>query len=195
MRSAKTRVIPTGRQQGAVLVVSLSILLILSLISITAVRNTTLQERMAGNALDLNAAFQSSESALRVGENWLQSLIEEPVRADQFTTGCGSGGKHCIWEKNKLFEAAGVTSYTSNQVWSLTSGAGITQLAADTIPDVSEQPRYVVEFIDFIRDGMNLGQQQDIGQSSYRAYYRVTAKGNGRSTAETYVASTYARRY
>lgn len=58
-------------QRGAVLIVSLIFLLLLTLIGTTAMRNTTLQERMAGNTRDTNLSLQAAEAALRAGQNWV----------------------------------------------------------------------------------------------------------------------------
>jgi len=53
------------RQTGAALIVSLVLLLIMTVLGVTAMRTTTLQERMAGNLRDNNLAFQDAEAALR----------------------------------------------------------------------------------------------------------------------------------
>ncbi|MFC4260131.1 PilX N-terminal domain-containing pilus assembly protein [Marinobacter lacisalsi] len=58
-------------QQGSALIVSLIMLLLISLIGISSMQGTVLQERMASNLQDRNIAFQASERALKVGENWL----------------------------------------------------------------------------------------------------------------------------
>jgi len=56
-------------QSGVVLVISLVMLLLLTLIGITGMNSTTLEEKMAGNMRDRNIAFQAAESALKVAEN------------------------------------------------------------------------------------------------------------------------------
>lgn len=58
-------------QRGAVLVVSLIFLLLLTLIGTTAMRTTTLQERMAGNTRDTNLSLQAAEAGLRAGQAWV----------------------------------------------------------------------------------------------------------------------------
>jgi type IV pilus assembly protein PilX len=55
-------------QSGAVLVVSLLLLLVMTVLALTASQTTRLQERMAGNARDLDLAFQASEAGLRAAE-------------------------------------------------------------------------------------------------------------------------------
>jgi len=74
----KTRIIrphppaSTGRQRGAVLIISLIFLLLMTLIGVISMQGTTLQERMAGNTRDRNLALQASEAALRAGEAWIE---------------------------------------------------------------------------------------------------------------------------
>lgn len=58
-------------QQGVVLVVSLLMLLVLTLVGVTAMQLSTRQEKMAGNTRDLDVALQAAEAALRFGESQL----------------------------------------------------------------------------------------------------------------------------
>ncbi len=62
------------RQSGAVLVVSLILLLVLTLISVSSMQGTTLEEKMAGNSLDRNLAFQATESTVREAEQSIESI-------------------------------------------------------------------------------------------------------------------------
>ncbi|UFH48798.1 pilus assembly PilX family protein [Pseudomonas sp. KNUC1026] len=55
-------------QRGAVLIVALVFLLLLTLIGISSMQNATLQEKMAGSVATRNTTLQLAESALRVGE-------------------------------------------------------------------------------------------------------------------------------
>lgn len=55
-------------ERGAVLIVALIMLLLLTIIGLSSMRGTSLQESMAGNMRDSNLALQASEAALRKGE-------------------------------------------------------------------------------------------------------------------------------
>ena len=59
--------IPCKAQRGAVLVLSLVMLLALTFIGVASMSNSTLQERIVGGARDNNLAFQAAESALLFG--------------------------------------------------------------------------------------------------------------------------------
>lgn len=52
------------KQKGAVLVVSLMMLLVLTVIGVTGLSNTTLEERMSSNFHHTTLAYQAAESAL-----------------------------------------------------------------------------------------------------------------------------------
>ncbi len=56
-------------QSGAALFVCLVLLTIMTLIGISSVSTTVLEEKMAGNTRNRHLAFQAAEAALRAGEN------------------------------------------------------------------------------------------------------------------------------
>ncbi|HMN93007.1 MAG TPA: PilX N-terminal domain-containing pilus assembly protein [Hydrogenophaga sp.] len=56
------------RQSGAVLVIGLIILVVLTLLGVQGMRTNVAQERMASNMRERNLAFQAAEAALRQGE-------------------------------------------------------------------------------------------------------------------------------
>lgn len=65
-------------QSGSALLISLVFLLLLTMIGLASIQDSTLQERMAGNERNRNLAFQSAEAALRAGERWLLGSIGLP---------------------------------------------------------------------------------------------------------------------
>lgn len=52
-------------QQGVVLIMALVILVLVTLVGVSTVRGTTIEEKMAGNARDRDKAFQAAEAAVR----------------------------------------------------------------------------------------------------------------------------------
>lgn len=73
------------QQSGAVLVISLIMLLLLTLIGITGMQTTSLEEKMAGNMRDKDLAFQAAESALKAAEASLSPT--PPAFSDAGTDG------------------------------------------------------------------------------------------------------------
>ncbi len=65
------------QERGAVLIVALVFLLIMTLIGVFAMRGTIMEERMAGNLRDRNLAFEAGETALRDVERWLDDQGRE----------------------------------------------------------------------------------------------------------------------
>ena len=61
-------------QRGAVLIVALVFMLIISVLGVASMRNATMQERMAGNNKDINIAFQAAEAAVREAEAAMDAL-------------------------------------------------------------------------------------------------------------------------
>ena len=67
-------------QRGAALLVSLVMLLLLTVIALAGVSDSTLQQRMAHNSRQLNKSFQAAESALRHLEQQLEAgLLSLPT--------------------------------------------------------------------------------------------------------------------
>ena len=60
-------------QRGVVLPVVIILMLIMSILAVSEMDDTAMQERMSGNLRNRDIAFQAAESALREGEAWLQA--------------------------------------------------------------------------------------------------------------------------
>lgn len=66
-------VMPSTRQRGSALIISLVMLTLLMLTAVGSISSSIVQERMAHNASQLNQRFQAAESGLR--------YVEQQVRA------------------------------------------------------------------------------------------------------------------
>lgn len=62
-------------QQGAVLISGLGLLLVISLLGMTAMSTATMEEYMARNLRDHNLAFEAAEAALRAGERDVRNAL------------------------------------------------------------------------------------------------------------------------
>jgi type IV pilus assembly protein PilX len=67
------------QQQGAALLVALILLVLMTLLGISALQSGALEERMAGHTYDRSISFQSAEAALRETETYLNALATKPV--------------------------------------------------------------------------------------------------------------------
>lgn len=155
------------KQSGAVLAISLIMLLLLTLIGISGMQTTVLEEKMASNSRDQNIAFQAAEAALRAGE----LFIEESVSTDKtdFTTSpVNANGLHLATED---------VDYKAVATWTDAESVEF----ATTIPLVAAKPRYYIEYIN---------------DTAPNSYFRITARGTGRqSTSHVYLRSLYGKKF
>lgn len=164
-------------QSGAVLVVAMVMLLLLTLIGMAAIRGSTLQERMAGNMRDRNLAFQSAEAALRAGEAVLDGF-NIPV----FGSVRGYG--------LPVDDPSNVT-FWDNASWWAANGVQ----TALGLENVRAQPSYYIEEVEtlFSADTTGSVEFKDGGPEPVKAY-RVTSRATGGSAdAVVILQSTYKR--
>ncbi|MEA3277710.1 MAG: PilX N-terminal domain-containing pilus assembly protein [Pseudomonadota bacterium] len=185
-----------ANQGGIVLVTGLLILLVMTLIGVTALQTTTLEEKMAGNMQNRNMALQATEAALRNAEDWINSHVTEPPET--------SGGTNGVWilnapdpdvsstepwwdEADESWWSANAAPYGGDPV--NPTGAGTTLDA-----NLAAQPRYLVEQQAFVPDSLVVDPYRT--QNAGKVYYRVTGRGVGGSdTAVSRLQGTYTRRY
>lgn len=172
-----------SRQRGVVLAVSLIMLLVITLLGVTAMQSTLLQERMAGNVREVNLAFQAAEAALRDGEKVLAALTVRPTTCS--TAPCSSS----VWARDVLL----VEPAAQTAAWWTANGQ---EYGADASQEITEgvaaDPYFVIEELDFIPDSLRLGHGVPVG----RHYYRTAAHGVSASeTSRSVVESTFVRRF
>lgn len=173
------------RQRGTALVMALVLLLVLTILGVSAMSTTALQEKMAANTKDRNTAFQAAESALLRAENWVFEQIGKPVFPNN---------------------AVGlyVPSTTATPVWESVVWTGTTNLvvypgtptasASGGLAMVSVQPKYVIEDLGEVQDeGGSLALSTNY-KSKGKTIVRITAYGTGGTTASVVMLqSTYGR--
>ena len=133
-------------QGGVVLFMCLIMLLLLTVMGISSVQTTSLQQRMARNASDTNLAFQAAESALRDGEILLESMTS--------TVNFDAGNA----ENNGFYyeEEPGDEPNWRTLDW---SGANGYREAETEITGVEIQPKYILEHVKEVisdADSLNL---------------------------------------
>ena len=171
-----------GRQIGAVLVISLLILLVLTILGMSAMGTAGLEEKMAGNARAKDLSFQAAESGLRAGEarfqgagTWANTI---PV--------VGGTGADKIWAK----DATGIsTADPQTTSWWSANAIALTGNFGDPDPD----PRYVIEEYGFFSAG-SLNPEEGRAKCIGKFYFRITAHGAVGNTA-TVLQSVYAKSY
>jgi type IV pilus assembly protein PilX len=170
-------------QSGAVLIVALVLLLVLTVLGTSGIQDTLITERMTGNFRDTSVAFESAESSLRV----LEEIISDT--GFDFDASVTSGD----------LNGYNVTDSTISVVpvgWAVNPYASVSLLSVSVaLPDViSGQPEYYVERLPpvSIPGGSLVLGFQDTALDL--VFYRVTSKGFGVSpNAEVVLQSTFFR--
>jgi type IV pilus assembly protein PilX len=153
-------------QTGAVLAISLIILLLLTIIGITASQVTGLEEKMAGNLRDRNLAFQAAETALREGEKKTSSLPQCPILS-------ASGGFYPHTDSPVIDDS-------STSVWS--NPGKYFGYEGESLVNITStrQPKFIIQCINSVKGSSSL--------------YRITARGTGGTTdAVVILQSIYKR--
>jgi len=151
------------RQHGLVLVVSLIFLLLMTLIGITSIRTTTMEERMAGNTRDQHLAFMAAETTLREAETALEAFASTAV----FGTGTGNG----------YYDTDNDADYTVSGTWT-----GTDSIVATSIPEVNTAPRYYIKLVTCISGtggGMGMSGYGKVKGGGDTQLFRITARGTG----------------
>ena len=161
-----------GKQQGMALVMGLMILLVMTLISVSAMRSTLMQERMAGGFQGQQVAFQAAEAALSAAKEELEGMSRADFGTGGFyLRGDGSHGPPPAWsEPDAAIAADGFETY---------SDAVSSKAARD--------PRFVVV------DLLAKCTQGSIGAGGKKVpqAYRIMARGFGTNENQQTVLESY----
>ena len=174
-------------QRGVVLVVALIMLLAMTMVGVTLMSGATLQERMAGNSLQLSLARMNAEAALRQAEIALDNMnitstdgvTPRDVIANNFN-GNGDGRYIAIVEPNYVADFDELTADLSESSnW--TAGNSI---AAVTTVSGSSTPRYTIEYIGRIThanvgEGIDISVEKIYQDNKVPFAFRITAIGYG----------------
>jgi type IV pilus assembly protein PilX len=143
-------------QSGAVLIVSLLFLVVLTMLGVTAMTGTTFEERMAGNARDAAVAQHSAEAALRKARDTILGLGGSPAPLEgnfnKTTDPAGLCEAGLCTPRPYVRDVGTVPPEIPAAVtWSETADSGgttkpyATGSAADRLRGVSKQSRYIIE--------------------------------------------------
>ena len=138
-----------NRQGGTVLVISMIILLAMTLIGITGMQTTVLEEKMTGNQRDRNLALQASEAGLRESLDWVEDKAKRPAGMPL----SANDGSTKIWKEcyaKKTGTSCGDGTTAVNISWLESNGSAYGSLMDGTDSDgmdatVSNLPRTIIE--------------------------------------------------
>lgn len=157
------------QQQGAVLVIGLIMLTVMTLLAVTSMQSSSLQELMSSNTKDKVTAFEAAEAAIRVAEEFLDN---------------GGALNLGVFDGNKT---DGLMSHLYDEVWNEINWIDSDSIkVADDIGGVTSKPRYVIQHIGSVAP--TAAQRLNV-ESSYGAgateslveMFKITARGTGGS--------------
>ena len=170
---------PQTYQRGGALIISLVFLLVITLMAVTSMRSTTLQERMAGNTRDRNLAFQAAESGLREAEMYIEGIAS----LGGFD---GVGGLYGRTDTEP--------DYQDYSMWS----DGSSYVTADETYGAFQEPRYFIRHFTTVvgeEGAMNMSGYGDNKGTGDVTIFRITSRGTGGGTdsAEVILRTQYGR--
>jgi type IV pilus assembly protein PilX len=199
-----------NKQQGALLVVSVLLLLVLTIISISSITATVLQEKTSRNGFNTQRAFHASEASLRIAEDYIRQMTARPTSKNSCTDDCD-----IIWSKDAISISYGgayqnnwwaVANATTNDAWwnskthsspSILTPSGVS--AQDSLQYVANQPRFIAEELAFIPDDLSPNTRASgVGLNFYRLTSRGTggeAMASGVSPSQVYLQSIFGKRF
>jgi type IV pilus assembly protein PilX len=169
-------------QSGAALVVSLLILLVMTLIGISSMQTTTMQEKMSSNLREHEQAFEAAESALRAAEQYIENNVSLTATFDSN----GSDG---------LYDTDGVQDRWRNLLWDGSDSREDT--SHNGTYDAAANPRYIIEYYGSAQtevDKYNLSGYGSGAGGGDLELFRITARGTGANSASpVYLQSYYSK--
>lgn len=159
-------------QSGAALITCLLFLMIMTLLGVSSMSSSTMEEKMAGNTRNKHLSFHSAESAIRVAEDWVEDspLIKGIVAdgTDRYYDKPTAGSAH-IWNDN-------------SSTWEAVSISG---------SDAARNPEYLVE--NFSETTIDINCASDLPAGSGLCFldvFRVTSRGFGKNELNPSIVQT-----
>ena len=160
-----------GTQRGIALLVALALLTALTVATLAVAHTTTLELAMARNDEDALRALHAADAALTEAEAWLRANGADPT---------------------SLVAAAGGVGLFATPVYGVNGPSALdvrtVGQAATIPPGVAAPPRYVIEWLGGRVDSGTKAQPLPPAQVDW---YRITARGVGRSFAVAVAQSTW----
>lgn len=171
-----------NKQTGAVLVIGLMMLVVLTLVGITSMQSAGLQTLMAQGSTDKALAFEAAEAALR---NAADALDNGAFIPDEFEHDANDGLYQN--EFDAIWKDWGEADWNSKG-------------RVTSFPGVANDPRYVIQRIATIipnQDRANIYQGYgEVSDESETELFRITARGVGQSAGTVvYLESLHGARF
>jgi type IV pilus assembly protein PilX len=174
------------RQSGAAMIVALMFLVVLTMLGVSALSGTTLEEKMAGSTRDRALAMQAAEAALRDAEKDLNNTNTafRVIQTANFVAACTAGlclttctavDTCAATDMTKLDFSTGTS--TSAYYGQFTGDTSFTGSATNT-----RLPRYVIELLTtaVVPGVLNPTPHPTAPNPPYNRLFRITSVGYGK---------------
>ena len=157
------------QQQGVVLVIGLIMLVVMTLLAVSSMQSSSLQELMSNNMKDKVTAFEAAEAAIRAAEQFLDN---------------GGALNLGVFDGNI---AGGLMNNLHDEVWNAVTWTDSDSIKVnDTIGGVNKKPRYVIQYIGAVTptaaQKLNVENSYGAGATdSMVDMFKITARGTGGS--------------
>lgn len=171
-----------SKQRGAVLVVSLIILLVLTMLSLSTSRSSLMQEKMTFAVRDSHLALASADYGIKEAEAYIETLVS--------TTGFSDAGTGGLYTKDNVPTA--IDALFNASTW-------VNHRTVQSPPTGVPAAVYFIEDLEVMEESTvtdpNIGGYgQTAGQGNLNGF-RVYAKGQGKSAdSERIIISYYGKR-
>lgn len=159
------------RERGAVMIVGLVMVLLMTIVGMAAIRGSNLQEVMAGNMHERAIAFQAAEAGLRTAEQFSD---------DNTLDSLSFGGSNGLFEDLSSDEDETPVADWSDNDWSSDG-----QQVSFSIDELSAQPRYVIEKVNVSEYSLRRMQGSGIGvggtPTPTPTFLRISSRGQDRT--------------
>ncbi|MDQ2068807.1 pilus assembly PilX family protein [Natronospira bacteriovora] len=183
----RPRLTAPRQQRGAALLFSLIILLLLTVIGVTALQTTTLQERMAGAQRDRYIAFQVAEATVREVERFLDQLVLPTFDGTNGLHHHASSPLNLVYEDDKR-RVDWVATFAQSSVNPRSYDGAVIQSA---LPDGAVRPLWVVEEVPSAGAGGPVAADEASVEGNI---YRITTLARGPSGRSLVVLQVVYRR-
>lgn len=170
-------------QRGSVLILALLILVVMTILGVSSMSGTSLEQKMAGNFRDRQIAFNAAETALADAESFINSSVNSAAVFD------GSNGLYDFSNGPTPDEAFADSWWTSSNSRSI----------ATSINEVKTQPRYIIEHRGSIGEeegtSVNIGGYGESTGGGEITGFRITVRATGLTdNSVVFLQSYYGKR-
>ena len=167
-------------QGGAALITALLLLVVMTILAVTVMQMSRVQERMVGATRDITVGFEAAEAAVRNAETAIDQQAVLP--------GLCNASPCQFWVDGSIVDVA-----NQDKNWWSNNATNFADKSGQALTGVNENPRYVIEHQAFVRtDGGIKAGVEPVG----RDFFQVTGRSTGASgVANVVVQTTFAKKF